>query len=73
MTSATCSEMKVGQVFVCEKCGLELKVMKECKDVGKSPEHCNCETNGGTECCNITCCGEELKLKKESSACHKSR
>ncbi len=30
MQMASCHEMKMGQVYVCEGCGLELQVVKEC-------------------------------------------
>jgi predicted SprT family Zn-dependent metalloprotease len=29
-----CHEMKKGEVYVCSECGLELQVVKECKDSG---------------------------------------
>ncbi len=64
MTTVTCYEMRVSQVFVCEKCGLELKVIKECQDARKSHGQCSCEHDENSECCNISCCGEDLKLKK---------
>jgi hypothetical protein len=34
---ASCHEMRLGQIYVCESCGLALKVVKECKEVG-TPE-----------------------------------
>jgi predicted nucleic acid-binding Zn ribbon protein len=52
--------MKLGQVYACEECGLELKVVKECKEFGKPDEECSCEVHGGFECC-----GGPLKLQKE--------
>jgi hypothetical protein len=45
-----CNEMKTGQVYSCEKCGLELKVVKSCSA-------CSCERG-------LECCGEPLKLKE---------
>jgi hypothetical protein len=57
---ASCHEMKLGQVYVCGGCGLELKVVKECKEVGKPDDECSCEVHGGFECC-----GEPLTLKQE--------
>ena len=51
-----CSELKEGQVIVCEECGFELKVTKECRD-----DTCT------TDVCNIgemMCCGEPMKLKQ---------
>jgi len=51
-----CSELKEGQILVCEACGFELQVVKACG------EAC-CSTDA---CCtgNITCCGEPMKLKQ---------
>ena len=49
--------MKLDEVYVCEDCGLELKVIKECSDE---------ETEGGTcegETCVISCCENELVKK----------
>lgn len=28
----SCHEMKLGQVYVCEECRLEIKVIKECQE-----------------------------------------
>ena len=53
-----CHEMKLDEVYVCKACGLELKVVKECQDVGKPADDCGCE-----EHCGFSCCGEEMKLK----------
>ena len=47
-----CSQMKLGQVYTCEDCGLELKVVKECDCTEDS---CSCD--------DASCCGDELKLK----------
>jgi hypothetical protein len=55
---ASCHDMKLGQVYVCEECGLELKVVKECKECGQEDEACGC-----TEHCTFACCGEDMKLK----------
>jgi hypothetical protein len=57
---ASCHEMRLGQIYVCESCGLALKVVKECKEVGTPEEECSCELHGGFECC-----GEPLKFKTE--------
>jgi len=41
--------VKAGQILCCEACGVELKVVKDCD----------------TSCiCNITCCGQPMKLKE---------
>lgn len=55
---ANCHEMKLGQVYACEDCGLELKVTEECQECGA--ETCGCEAP-----CTFECCGEPLKLKEE--------
>ena len=47
-----CHDMKIDQVFRCEECGLELKVIHECKDAGKGPD-CHSE-------CKLICCDKEL-------------
>ena len=47
-----CSDMKIGQVYVCGDCGLELKVVKECDC---DEESCSCS--------DLQCCGGGLKLK----------
>jgi hypothetical protein len=59
----SCNEMKKGEVYACGECGLELKVVKECKDAKKDADSCSC---CGEEdiCCDITCCGEPLTIKK---------
>ena len=55
---ADCHEMKLGQVYVCEDCGLELQVVKECAECGKPSEECGC-----AEHCTFECCGKPLALK----------
>jgi hypothetical protein len=55
---ASCHDMKLGQVYVCEQCGLELKVVKECEECGKDATECEC-----VEHCDFACCGKPLKLK----------
>lgn len=51
---ANCCDMKEGDVFVCNLCGLELKVANPCK----------CET-GEAGSCNVPlqCCGQEMVKK----------
>jgi hypothetical protein len=55
---ANCDEMKMGQVYTCPGCGLELKVVKECEECGGDSPTCTCETD-----CVISCCGKPLALK----------
>jgi len=50
-----CHEMKVGEVYTCSNCNVELQVVKEC-----------CETESPAcddDQCALTCCGEELTKK----------
>lgn len=54
---ARCDQMKVGEVYVCEKCGLEFQVLKECVHQDEMGGPMSCGTAG------FTCCGDELKLK----------
>lgn len=49
-----CNDLKDGQVLICEKCGLELKVVAECQN-----EQCTAGCTG-----DLDCCGEPMKLKK---------
>ena len=55
----SCHEMREGEVYVCKDCGLEIKVIKECLDVGGSSVKCTCEESE-----SFVCCGEEM-VKKE--------
>ena len=50
-----CVEMKVGQVYACPDCGVELQVVKACGD----DEHASC----GPEQCKLICCDQEMQLK----------
>ncbi len=54
---ASCSEVKVGQVYVCPDCGIELKVVKECKECADDAA-CACDVD-----CELECCGKPLGLK----------
>jgi hypothetical protein len=51
-----CADLKLNQVWVCETCGLEIKIVKEC----------DCLKEGATTCkpddC-LTCCDKALKIK----------
>ncbi|MDD5232611.1 MAG: hypothetical protein PHG91_04375 [Syntrophales bacterium] len=59
-----CHEMKTGQIYVCEECGIELQVVKSCEDLGKTEEECRCAVPEDSACV-FSCCGEELRLKKQ--------
>ena len=59
---ASCHDMKEGEVYTCSECGLELLVIKECKDSGEPVDSCTCHDDDSV--CEIACCGEKLKKKK---------
>ena len=49
--------VKTGQILYCDKCGVELKVIKDCDS---------------TCACNIICCGEPMRIQEnlpEEDAC----
>ena len=54
-----CNDMKMGQIYVCGECGIELKVVKECSECGTSKSSCGCEE----EACSFECCGEPMRPK----------
>ena len=60
---AKCHEMKKGEIYVCEECGVELQVIKECNNIGIPAEQCKCHS--GDETAGFFCCGKEL-VKKAS-------
>jgi hypothetical protein len=53
-----CADMKMDQVWVCESCGLEIKIVKKCTC---SHDESGADACGLTAC--LTCCGKPLKLK----------
>ncbi|NLT37501.1 MAG: hypothetical protein GXX95_05025 [Methanomassiliicoccus sp.] len=53
----SCHEMKMDQVYVCKDCGLELQVVKECKECGA--ESCGC-----VQSCSFECCGSPMALRE---------
>lgn len=59
---ASCHDMRKGEVYVCEDCGLELQVVGECRDVGTPADECGCHTTAGP--CTFSCCGKELVKKR---------
>lgn len=58
---ANCHEMKQDSVYVCRTCGLELRVVAECRDAGTPAEDCGC--HDGRPECRFMCCGAELVKK----------
>lgn len=51
-----CNEMKMGQIYTCPTCDIELQVIKECKEC--KDEAC-CK-----DPCDFSCCGVPLIQKK---------
>lgn len=56
-----CHEMKRGEIYVCEDCGLGLQVVKECKHAWVPAEKCGCHPTAGP--CTFNCCGKDLVKK----------
>ena len=56
-----CHEMRKGESYVCEKCGLEIQVIKECRDAGTPADDCKC--HGDADPCTFSCCGDPLTKK----------
>lgn len=54
-----CDEMREGDVYTCDKCGLEIEIIEECshEDGEESEETCRIE--------EFMCCGEPLSLKED--------
>ncbi len=50
--------MKLGQVYFCEECGLELKVEKSCTIDGNHPQGVSCTV------CTHVWCNKDMKLKE---------
>ena len=59
---ANCHDMKTGEIYVCEECGIELQVIKDCKDAGIPADQCACHTDAAP--CTFSCCGKDLVKKK---------
>lgn len=53
-----CTDMKKGDVYYCDECGLELQVIKECRGCGTSEDTCEHVE------CRFVCCDKFLKPKK---------
>ena len=58
---ANCQEMKNGDIYKCEDCGMEIQVIKECKDYGTPADTCTCAT--AKNLCTLSCCGKDLVKK----------
>lgn len=51
---ANCCDMKEGDIFVCDICGLELSVKKPCTCDSESPDKCTVP---------LQCCNQDMKKK----------
>jgi len=56
-----CHEMREGDVYTCEECGLELQVIKECKEAGTPAEECACHPDADP--CTFSCCDKNMVKK----------
>lgn len=54
-----CDEMREGEVYFCEHCGLEIQVIEECSHEEGDDADETCRIEG------FVCCGEPLTLKEE--------
>ena len=52
----SCADMKKGEVYACEVCGLELEVKAECN----CPDIDDCNPAEGHACCEFECCGKPM-------------
>ena len=60
----TCHEMRKGEIYYCPVCGIELLVVGECRDVGKSADECSCLKEDPIQvCCAFNCCGRPLEKR----------
>ncbi|MFO7556587.1 MAG: hypothetical protein R6W88_15410 [Desulfobacterales bacterium] len=51
---ANCAEMKVGDIYKCESCGLDLQVTQTC----------SCGSEGEDACsAPLQCCGKDMEKK----------
>ena len=54
----SCHDMKIDDVYMCEDCGMELKVVKQCDESEVPADECGCDP------CTFVCCGTEIVKKK---------
>ena len=59
---ASCHEMKKDEIYECKACGLQVRVVAECKQAGKPSADHECH-EGDARGCHISCCGEDLVKK----------
>ncbi len=53
--------MKVGEVYACGNCGIELEVIKNCNHEGHDQCCDSCADESAD--CNFTCCGADMVKK----------
>ena len=58
---ASCHDMRINEIYQCTRCGLELKVVKECHNKDIPEDQCTCHDAG--ESCALMCCGLPLAKK----------
>jgi len=58
---SSCHDMKKGDIYFCEDCGIELQVVKECAHVGTPADACTGHAEG--ESGGFVCCNKPLRKK----------
>ena len=60
-----CKEMKKGEVYVCEGCGVEFEVVRVCctEETREIGEGCACHVEANS--CEVKCCDKLLKRKSK--------
>jgi hypothetical protein len=53
-----CTDMKKGEVYYCDECGLEFQILNECQGCGTSEDTCEHVE------CRFVCCDRFIKQKK---------
>jgi len=53
-----CTDMKKGEIYHCEECGLEFQIIKECQGCGTSEDTCEHVE------CRFVCCDRFIKRKQ---------
>ena len=54
----SCGSMKKGEIYKCQDCSFEIKVINECDCDHDEP----CQDNQAS-CCDFTCCGKPMVRK----------
>jgi len=57
---SSCNDMKKGEIYICDDCGIELQVIKECEH-SESDDGSSCNWCGNN--CGFTCCDKPLRRK----------